>query len=139
MKERSFIILKPDCMEKKLLPAVMEKFLNAGLNIVACKMTQLDKEILSKHYAHIVDKPFYPPLVEFMMRKPVIMAVLEGDNAVARVRKLLGCTNSIEAPAGTIRGDYGLDTRENIAHASDSLANAEIEINRFFDKSEIVA
>ena len=139
MKEKTFIILKPDCMEKKLLPAVMGKFLNAGLDIGACKMTQLDEEILSKHYAHITDKPFYPPLVEFMMRKPVIMAVLEGDNAVARVRKLLGCTNSVEAPAGTIRGDYGLDTRENIAHASDSLENAEIEINRFFDKSEIFA
>ena len=139
MKEKTFIILKPDCMEKKLLPAVMGKFLNAGLDIVACKMTQLDEEILSKHYAHKTDKPFYPPLVEFMMRKPVIMAVLEGDNAVARVRKLLGCTNSVEAPAGTIRGDYGLDTRENIAHASDSLENAEIEINRFFDKSEIFA
>ncbi len=137
MKERTFIILKPDCIEKRLLPEVMKRFLDAGLEIVACKMTKLSDSILSEHYAHIVDKPYYPPLVKFMQRKPVIMAVLEGDNAVLRVRKLLGCTNSLEAPAGTIRGDFGLDTRENIAHASDSIENAQIEINRFFSKSEI--
>ena len=137
MEERTFIILKPDCMEKKLLPVVMQKFLNAGLDIVACKMTQLDEKILAEHYAHIVDKPFYPPLVAYMTRKPVIMASLTGDNAVARVRKLLGGTNSLDAPAGTIRGEYGVDTRENVAHASDSVENAEIEIARFFEKTEI--
>ncbi len=137
MKERTFIILKPDCIEKRLLPEVMKRFLDAGLEIVACKMAKLNDAILSEHYAHIVDKPYYPPLVAFMQRKPVIMAVLEGDNAVLRVRKLLGCTNSLEAPAGTIRGDFGLDTRENIAHASDSIENAQIEINRFFSESEI--
>ena len=137
MEEKTFIILKPDCMEKKLLPVVMAKFLNAGLDIVACKMSQLDEKILAEHYAHIVDKPFYPPLVAYMTRRPVIMAILKGDNAVLRVRKLLGCTNSLEAPAGTIRGEYGVDTRENVVHASDSPENAEIEIERFFDKAEI--
>ncbi len=137
MKERTFIILKPDCMEKNLLPEVMGRFLNAGLTLVACKMSALSEDILAKHYAHIVDKPYYPPLVKFMTRRPVVMAILEGDNAVSRVRKLLGCTNSLEAPAGTIRGDFGLDTRENIAHASDSPENAQIEINRFFATDEI--
>jgi nucleoside-diphosphate kinase len=137
MKERTFVILKPDCMEKNLLPEVMGRFLKAGLTLVACKMAALDEKILAEHYAHIVDKPFYPPLVKFMMRRPVVMGILEGDNAVARVRKLLGCTNSLDAPAGTIRGDFGLDTRENIAHASDSVENAQIEINRFFKAGEI--
>ena len=137
MEERTFIILKPDCMEKNLMPAVLAKFLDAGLELAACKMVRLDETILAEHYAHIADKPFYPPLVAFMTRRPVVMAIFRGDNAVARVRKLLGCTNSLEAPAGTIRGDYGRDTRENIAHASDSPENAEAEIKRFFLPSEI--
>ena len=137
MEEKTFIILKPDCMEKKLLPVVMQKFLNAGLDIVACKMAQLDEKILAEHYAHIADKPFYPPLVAYMTRSPVIMAILKGDNAVARVRKLLGCTNSLEAPAGTIRGEYGVDSRENVVHASDSVENAMIDIDRFFSNAEI--
>ncbi len=135
--ERTFVILKPDCMERHLMPEVLKRFLNAGLEIVACKMARIPEEILREHYAHIVDKPYYPPLVEFMQRKPVILMVLEGDSAVARVRKLLGCTSSLEAPAGTIRGDFGLNSRENIAHASDCAENANIEIARFFIPEEI--
>ena len=137
MKERTLIILKPDCMEKKLMPEVMRRFFEAGLDIVACKMVQLKDETLAEHYAHIVGKPYYPPLLDFMKRKPVIIAVLEGDDAVAKVRALLGPTNSEEAPNGTIRGDYGLNTRENIVHASDSPENAKIEIARFFLPSEV--
>lgn len=137
MKERTLIILKPDCMEKKLMPEVMRRFFEARLDIVACKMVQLKDETLAEHYAHIVGKPYYPPLLDFMKRKPVIIAVLEGDDAVAKVRALLGPTNSEEAPKGTIRGDFGLNTRENIVHASDSPENAKIEIARFFLPSEV--
>ena len=137
MKERTLIIFKPDCMEKKLMPEVMRRFFEAGLDIVACKMVQLKDETLAEHYAHIVGKPYYPPLLDFMKRKPVIIAVLEGDDAVAKVRALLGPTNSEEAPKGTIRGDFGLNTRENIVHASDSPENAKIEIARFFLPSEV--
>lgn len=137
MKERTLIILKPDCMEKKLMPEVMRRFFEAGLDIVACKMVQLKDETLAEHYAHIVGKPYYPPLLDFMKRKPVIIAVLEGDDAVAKVRALLGPTNSEEAPKGTIRGDFGLNTRENIVHASDSPENAKVEIARFFLPSEV--
>ena len=136
-KEKTFVILKPDCMEKKLQPEILRRFLSAGLEIVACKMARLTEEILREHYAHIADKPYYPPLVEFMRRRPVILMVLEGEDAVARVRRMLGCTNSLEAPAGTIRGDFGLNSRENIAHASDSAENAKIEIARFFNEDEI--
>lgn len=137
MKERTFVIFKPDCIEKRLVPEVLSKFLKSGLDIAACKMVSLDEKILEEHYAHIVGKPYYPPLVKFMMRSPVILAVLEGTDAVAKVRRLLGPTDSCKAPAGTIRGDFGDDTRENIAHASDSPENAEIEIKRFFKPEEI--
>ena len=94
-------------------------------------------EILAEHYAHIADKPYYPPLAAFMGRRPVIILVLEGEGAVAKVRKLIGPTNSEAAAAGTIRGDFGDNTRENIVHASDSPENAEIEINRFFAPNEV--
>ncbi len=137
MKERTLVIFKPDCMEKKLLPNVLERFFNAGLDMVACKMTQLTDDLLKEHYAHIVGKPYYPPLLDFMKRRPVIIAVFEGDGAVVKTRKLLGPTNSQEASAGTIRGDFGDNTRENIAHASDSVENAKIEIERFFRAEEI--
>ena len=95
------------------------------------------EDILREHYAHIVGKPYYPPLVEFMGRRPVIIAILEGDDAIVKVRKLLGPTNSLEAPAGTIRGDMGTNTRENIAHASDSVESAQAEIARFFKPDEV--
>ncbi len=137
MKERTFVIFKPDCMEKRLLPDVLARLMKTGFNVVAFKMVKLEEPILREHYAHIVDKPYYPPLVEFMGRSPVVMAVLEGVDAVAKVRKLLGPTNSQEAPAGTIRGDFGENTRENICHASDSIENAQIEIKRFFKPDEV--
>jgi nucleoside-diphosphate kinase len=137
MKERTFVILKPDCIEKHLVADVIARLTKAGFEIVALKMAQLNESILQEHYAHIVGKPYYPPLVEFMQRKPVIMMVLEGVDVVAKVRKLLGPTNSQEAPAGTIRGDFGENTRENICHASDSVENAQIEIARFFKSEEV--
>lgn len=137
MKERTLIILKPDCMEKRLMPEVLGRFFAAGLDIAACKMARLDESVLEVHYAHIAGKPYYPPLVEFMKRRPVIIAVLEGDNAIKKVRELLGPTNSQEAPKGTIRGDFGENTRENIAHASDSPESAAAEIARFFAESEV--
>ncbi len=137
MKERTFVIFKPDCMEKRLLPDVLARLTKAGFDVVAFKMVKLEESVLREHYAHIVDKPYYPPLVEFMQRTPVVMMVLEGVDVVAKVRKLLGPTNSQEAPAGTIRGDYGENTRENICHASDSVENAKIEIARFFKPDEV--
>ncbi len=137
MKERTLVILKPDCLEKKIAGKVLQRFQDSGLDIAACKMAKLDEKILAEHYQHIVDKPFYPPLLDFMRRRSVIIMILEGDNAVVRVRNLLGITNSIEAAAGTIRADFGLNNRENIAHASDSAESASIEIKRFFKEGEI--
>ena len=121
-------------MEKRLMPEVLGRFFAAGMDIVACKMAKLKEQTLESHYAHIVGKPYYPPLVEFMQRRPVVIAVLEGENAVKKVRELLGPTNSQEAPKGTIRGE---NTRENIAHASDSIESAAAEIARFFSEDEV--
>ncbi len=131
------MIFKPDCMEKKLLPKVLERFFNAGLDIAACKMLRMTDALLNEHYAHIAGEPFYPPILDFMKRRPVVAAVLEGEDAVAKVRKLIGPTNSQKAPAGTVRGDFGDGSRENIVHASDCVENAGIEIARFFRAEEV--
>ena len=130
--ERSLIILKPDCMQRKLAGQVISRFENIGLNISACKIMTLGKELLKEHYAHLVNFPFYHEIEEFMMLCPVMVLVLEGENAVERIRNILGPTDSQKAPAGTIRGDFGSDKMRNRAHASDSKETAEVEITRFF-------
>lgn len=137
--EKTFIILKPDCMEKKLAGTVLARFENAGLKIVACKMTQLTDSLLREHYSHLVDKPFFQFLCDYMKKCPVIMAILEGDDAIAKVRELLGPTKSADAPAGTIRGDFGDKSvvTFNVCHASDSPESAAAEIKRFFSTTEI--
>lgn len=137
--EKTLIILKPDCMKANLAGAVLERFCKAGLRIVACKMKQLDSAILRDHYAHHVTKPFFPEIESFMQSAPVMIVILEGDNAINKVRDLLGPTDSAAAPKGTIRGDMGKAKMENIAHASDSMEAAEAEITRFFNQEEIVA
>lgn len=102
-------------------------------------MALLDKALLREHYSHIADKPFYPEIEEFMSSRPVIFLILRGDNAVQRVRDLLGPTDSTKAPAGTIRGDLGTDVMRNVVHASDSDENAAAEIARFFAQEEVFA
>ncbi len=136
--EKTLIIFKPDCMQKKLVGTVLDRFERAGLAIVACKMLRLTPALLAEHYAHIADKPFYPPLVEFMMSGPVIAMALQGEEAVARVRAMLGPTDSRKAEKGTIRGDFGTDGRVNILHASDSAENGLKEIARFFQPEEVL-
>ena len=116
--EETFIILKPDCIEKRLAGEVITRFEKAGFDIVATKVMQLDEAILREHYAHVADRPFFPNIQAFMSQRPVILMVLQGPNVIARVRELLGPTNSQEAPKGTIRGDLGTDTTRNVVHAS---------------------
>lgn len=137
MEERTFIILKPDCMKKNLAGAVIDRFAKAGFRMVACKMIQLDEAILRIHYDFLIDKPFFKDIVEYMISSPVVVMVLAGNNVIASVRELLGPTDSKLAPKGTIRGDFGLDKSQNIAHASDSIESANKEISRFFQKNEI--
>jgi nucleoside-diphosphate kinase len=135
--ETTVILLKPDAFEKHLAGKVIARLEDAGLVIRAIKMMRLDEAILREHYAHIVHLPVFPQLLAFMQRSPVIAMVLEGEDAVAKVRGLIGPTNSKDAAPGTIRGDFGEDMMINVCHASDSTASAAIEIRRFFSEDEV--
>ncbi len=115
----------------------MDRFEKAGFTIVGCKMVSLSAEILREHYAHVASKPFYPEIETFMRSRPVIMMALEGDGIVAKVRDLLGPTDSRKAAKGTIRGDFGTEMMKNVVHASDSDENAQIELKRFFKPEEL--
>jgi len=130
--ERSLILLKPDCLDGKHAGEVISRFEKAGFEIRAAKLITLTDELLKEHYAHIADRPFFPEIVEFMSSRPVLALVLEGEDAVAAIRDLLGPTDSTQAPAGTIRGDLGTSSMKNICHASDSVEAAEVEEKRFF-------
>ena len=135
--ERSLILLKPDCLDGNHTGEVIGRFEKAGFEIRATRLITLTDELLQEHYAHIADRPFFPEIVEFMSSRPVLALVLEGENAVAAIRELLGPTDSTQAPAGTIRGDMGTTSMKNICHASDSVENAAIEVERFFELGEV--
>lgn len=137
--ETTLILFKPDAIEKQLTGKVLARFEEAGFTVRGIKMMQLDDAILREHYAHVSDKPFFPEIVAFMSRTPVIALALEGEDVIAKVRDLLGPTNSKAAAPGTIRGDFGEDMMINICHASDSPENGEIEVKRFFKLDEIFA
>ncbi|WPJ95491.1 nucleoside-diphosphate kinase [Coraliomargarita algicola] len=130
--EETLIILKPDCMKKRVAGEVISRFEKAGFEIVASKVMQLDGPILREHYAHVADKPFFPEIEEFMSSRPVMPMILRGEDVIAKVRDLLGPTNSQEAAKGTIRGDLGTDMMQNVVHASDSPEAAADEKKRFF-------
>lgn len=130
---RTFIICKPDAVERGYVGQIIDRFERKGLTLVAGELRRLDEETLSRHYAEHVDKPFYPDLVAFMSRSPAFVAVLEGpEGTYAMVRTLMGPTNPAEAPPGTIRGDFGTTMTENLVHGSDSDESAEREIGIFF-------
>ena len=135
--EKTLIIFKPDAIEKRKVGAALTRFEDVGFNIVAAKMKQLDSALLKEHYAHIADKPFFPEIEAFMSSRPVLIMILEGNKVIERVRNLLGPTNSLAAPAGTIRGDWGTDMMLNIVHASDGPESATAEIKRFFKDDEV--
>jgi len=137
--EKTLIILKPDCMEQRHVGNVLGRFEKAGFSIVGCKMTLLSAKILREHYAHVADLPFYPEIERFMSSRPVIVLALQGHSVVAKVRDLLGPTDSRKAPKGTIRGDFGTEMMKNVVHASDSVENAQIELARFFSPGEILS
>lgn len=130
--ERTYIMLKPDCVRRGLMGEVIARIERKGFAITEAKMMQLDEAILCEHYAHLTEKSFFPELVEYMTSGPVLGMIVEGDNVVKGMRILMGATKYEEAAAGTIRGDFATSTTENIIHGSDSPENAEIEIARFF-------
>jgi len=137
--ERTLVILKPDALQRGLIGEIISVFEKKGLKIVAMKMEKLDREILEKHYAEHKGKPFFESLVSFMSSGPVVLAVIEGIDAIKVVRKLVGATNGREAEPGTIRGNYSMSQQNNLVHASSDSAVAEREIKLFFSPKEILS
>ncbi len=136
--ERTLSIIKPDATEKNVTGAIIKKFEDAGLRVVAQKRLHMSKEMAGKFYEVHADRPFYDELTTFMSRSPVSVQVLEAENAVALHRDVMGATNPADAAAGTVRAEFADSVGENSVHGSDSLENAKIEIDFFFKADEIV-
>ena len=137
MTERTFSIIKPDAVKRHLIGTILGRFESQGFRVVALKMVQLTKEQAEGFYAEHQGKPFFEPLVEYMLSGPIVVPVLEKENAVKDYRTLIGATNPAEAAEGTIRKDFALSQRENSVHGSDSVESAKREIAYFFVDSEI--
>lgn len=135
--ERTLSIIKPDAVAKNLIGAINDRFETAGLSIVAARMLHLSREQAEGFYAEHKERPFFPALVEFMTSGPVVVQVLEGENAVLKNREIMGATNPAEAAAGTLRHDFANSIDANAVHGSDSTASAEREIGYFFDSGDI--
>jgi nucleoside-diphosphate kinase len=137
--ETTLILCKPDCVTKNLVGEVLGRFAREGFRLRGVKMMTLSNAVLEDHYAHIADRPFFPEIVAFMQSSPVIAVAIEGENAITRIRELLGPTDSRKAEPGTIRGDLGVDQMVNVCHASDSPEAAAAELKRFFRDDELFA
>lgn len=134
--ERTLVILKPCALQRGLCGEVISRFEKKGLKLVALKMVRFTKEMCAEHYAHLVNKTFYPIIESSMMAAPVILCCWEGVDAVEVVRMMTGATNGRQALPGTIRGDLCVSHQENIIHASDNIENARIELDRFFSEAD---
>lgn len=130
--ERTFVMLKPETVRRRLMGEIITRIERKDFKIKAMKMMQLDEPLIREHYSHIADKPFFGDILKNMTSGPVVAMIVEGEDVVKGIRNLMGATKWLEAPAGTIRGDYANSTSENLIHGSDSVENAEIEIKRFF-------
>ncbi|MDR3170925.1 MAG: nucleoside-diphosphate kinase [Treponema sp.] len=135
--ETTFVMLKPGVLQRRIAGEVLNRFEKKGLKVVALKLTRMSLEMVEAHYAEHKGRDFYNKLLEYTLSGPVIAMILEGEDAIAVVRRIVGPTNLLEAPAGTIRGDYAARTRLNIVHASDSPASAARETALFFRPDEI--
>lgn len=135
--ERTYIMIKPDGVQRGLVGAIIQRFENKGFKLLALKMVSPSKEHLETHYADLKEKKFFPSLIEYMLMGPVVAMVWQGTGAVATGRKMLGATNPADSAPGTIRGDFCIETGRNIIHGSDSVESAEKEINLWFTKEEI--
>ena len=135
--ERTFSIIKPDATKRNLTGKIVDRFESAGLRIVASKRIHMSREQAEGFYAVHSERPFFGELVAFMISGPVVVQVLEGENAIARNREIMGATNPKEADAGTIRADFAESLDENAVHGSDSLENAAIEIAYFFGENGV--
>lgn len=132
MIEQSLVFIKPDGVSRGLVGEVLSRFERRGLKLLKLEMQVLTESLVDGHYAEHVARSFYPELKSYVMSGPVVVMVLEGENAIGAIRKMVGATNSAEADAGTIRGDFALTTAYNIIHASDSVESGQREIKNFF-------
>ena len=137
--ERTLILLKPDCVQRRLMGRVLARFEDKGLNIIAMKMMRVTPELAKKHYAEHVKKDWYPTLEGFITGGPIVAAIVEGLEAIRVVREMLGATSGLKAAAGTIRGDFSSSRQMNLVHASDGPEAAAREMELYFKSDEIVA
>lgn len=136
-KERTFVMIKPDAVQRRLTGEIISRFEKKGIKIVAMKLVSVSRELAEKHYGIHKGKPFFEPTVEYITSSPVIAMVLEGINAIDMVRGMMGKTDPQKAEMGTIRGDFGQFIGRNIVHGSDGKETAEFEINLWFKPEEI--
>ena len=132
--ERTLILVKPDAFARGLSGEIIARFERKGLVIAALHQMMVERDLAERHYAEHRDKPFFSDLVEFITGGPLVAMVLEGTSAIAAARQVIGATDPLEAHAGSIRGEYGLDVQTNLVHGSDSSESAEHEIGLFFPK-----
>ena len=130
--ERTLILVKPDAFARNLTGEIIARFERKGLRLAALQLMTLDREMASRHYAEHEGKPFYEELVTFITSGPLVAMVLEGDQAIAAARQVIGATNPLEANTGSIRGDYAIAVGQNMVHGSDSTASASREVGLFF-------
>ncbi|MGG4032599.1 nucleoside-diphosphate kinase [Paenibacillus cisolokensis] len=137
--EKTFLMIKPDGVQRGLIGEIVSRFEKKGLKLVAAKFLQVTREMAVRHYAEHKGKPFYEPLLDFITSGPSFAMVWEGDQAIALCRAIIGKTDALEALPGTIRSDYAVHTNFNLIHGSDSPENAEREIAIFFREDELVS
>jgi nucleoside-diphosphate kinase len=137
--QRTLIIFKPDCVQRRLTGQILARFEAKGLRIAALKLVQVDRGLAEKHYAEHQGKPFFGGLIAFITGGPVVVGVLEGNESIAVVRNLLGATNGVAAAPGTVRGDFSISKQNNLVHGSDSEASAQREIALWFRPEELLS
>jgi nucleoside-diphosphate kinase len=137
--ERTLILLKPDCVQRRLSGRILARFEDKGLNIIGLKMMQVTPDLAKQHYAEHVQKSWYPTLEQFITGGPIVAGVIEGLEAIRVIRDMLGATNGLKAAAGTIRGDFSSSRQMNLVHASDGPEAAQREIALYFKPNEIVS
>ena len=139
MTQRTLVLVKPDGVQRGLVGEVISRLERRGLKLAGLKLMQVDDALARQHYAEHVERPFFPGLAQFITSSPLVAMVWEADNVVSIVRQTMGETNPVNSPAGTIRGDLGIDIGRNLVHGSDSPESAEREVNLFFRAEEILS
>jgi nucleoside-diphosphate kinase len=137
--ERTLVIIKPDAVQRGLIGEIVTRFERRGLRIAALKLIHIDEALARRHYAIHEGKPFYEPLIRYITSSPVVVMVLEGNDAIEIVRRTMGATNPTEATPGTIRADFGLEIGRNLVHGSDGPETAAFEVPLFFTEDEILS